>query len=1049
MNFRFVIVVIVFSAILSIPDSTVGFQFQSVTDYVDQHPGVRFRGTPFYRQESLNDESNSFGAIYGTVLSTGTTPEASAWNHVAQIAPLLGNDWGQLVAEVKPDGNVLLPIAGDAAIGQSGFFTFRFNQEFQELPVFRSGVGFLVRNEANNPVVVSGIDIKNLDGFDAGGVDTSNPVATAEMIENVQRLMGVGTDRGMKSLLRQAVKIELVVSDEKYVVFAGSNEIDSNPEVALQFIAERGSIQTLPDYHKYLIVASVTTGDILLAETQIHEVDITGKVSGRATSGLASLECDPEVSVGLPFAEANVVGGNSVFANASGNFVIPHAGSTAVTVRSRLRGQWFEVFDQAAGNTIPELTQSVTPPGPANFLHNPLANQSLPTANVNAYLESNVVRSYVLAHQAAYPVIGTQTAFDVNTNIADSCNAFYNGSSINFFQAGGGCNNTSFSDVIYHEYGHHLINVSGNGQGQLGEGSGDVMGVLIQDDPILGNGFQGDCGAGIRTADNNLQYPCTGAIHTCGQLISGAVWDTRHQLAITEPANFRTINARLFLGMLMARGQLVPGNGTIDPLVTVLYLELDDDDADIGNGTPHYTEIATGFGLHNLDAPPLTFLEFTYPTGRPEKISDHGGVQFNVQVSGLNETPQPNTGVLHVDRGNGFEAFPMAQVSANLYAANFPPSDCAQIVSYYFSAQSTNGNTQFDPPDAPAASFNAIVATGITTVFIDNFETNLGWTVSGDATDGQWDRGVPVGGGDRGDPPTDGDGSGQCFLTDNIDGNSDVDGGSTILTSPVLNATPGIGQIPVMNYRRWYSNNFGGDPENDIFVVEISNNNGSTWVNLETVGPAGTEVGGGWIEKSFVISDVIAPTSQMRIRFNASDIGVGSVVEAGVDAVAIKMVVCEHPTFFESTKLADGVLLAGPYSRVNASDNVRASLGPQPTNNPRKQITDLIFQSTSPVLVPTSVRFRVEAKMNGGPAGPVIQTTRLYNYLTNKFEIVDVRVATVADSIADIQVTGNPARFVKSTFGEITARVVWTSPSFSGTPFLWTVDVDEAVWIIE
>ena len=75
-------------------------------------------------------------------------------------------------------------------------------------------------------------------------------------------------------------------------------------------------------------------------------------------------------------------------------------------------------------------------------------------------------------------MIANQTAFTVNVNIGSNCNAFYNGSSINFYTSGGGCNNTAFSDVVHHEYGHHLVNVGGSGQGAYGEGQSDVMGGL-------------------------------------------------------------------------------------------------------------------------------------------------------------------------------------------------------------------------------------------------------------------------------------------------------------------------------------------------------------------------------------------------------------------------------------------------------------------------------------------------------------------------------------------------------------------------------------------
>ena len=89
--------------------------------------------------------------------------------------------------------------------------------------------------------------------------------------------------------------------------------------------------------------------------------------------------------------------------------------------------------------------------------------------------------------------------------------------------------------------------------------------------------------------------------------------------------------------------------------------------------------------------------------------------------------------------------------------------------------------------------------------FSDDFEGDQGWTVqnSDGLDDGAWERGVSHGGGDRGDPPTDADGSGQCYLTNNADGNTDVDDGSTTLTSPPWTRRS---PSPYITYHRWYSN---------------------------------------------------------------------------------------------------------------------------------------------------------------------------------------------------------------------------------------------------
>ncbi|UCD75024.1 MAG: S8 family serine peptidase [Phycisphaerales bacterium] len=301
-------------------------------------------------------------------------------------------------------------------------------------------------------------------------------------------------------------------------------------------------------------------------------------------------------------------------------------------------------------------------------------------------------------------------------------------------------------------------------------------------------------------------------------------------------------------------------------------------------------------------------LTFDFPNGRPEFINPNGGETIRVVVSGESVEPKPGSGKFYYGTGTEYTEVAMDEVEPNVYDAVFPAFDCGAIVYYYFSAETMDNDIVYNPYTAPDYTYHGTAYSGIAYDFQDDFETDQGWTVedSGGLTTGTWERGIPQGGGDRGDPPSDADGSGQCYVTGLADGDNDIDDGTTTLISPVMDATL---QDGIISYYRWYSNSFGNDPYNDIFYVDVSDDAGATWVNLETVGPGGSEVSGGWYHKEFLLADIpgITVNDQFRIRFVASDLNDGSVVEAGVDGVQIKAYYCDEPECPEDVNL-DGVV---------------------------------------------------------------------------------------------------------------------------------------------
>jgi murein tripeptide amidase MpaA len=279
-------------------------------------------------------------------------------------------------------------------------------------------------------------------------------------------------------------------------------------------------------------------------------------------------------------------------------------------------------------------------------------------------------------------------------------------------------------------------------------------------------------------------------------------------------------------------------------------------------------------------------------SGAPNVVSTETPTSFPVRIFERAEAPDPATArLLYRGTVGDFDEAPLSHLGGENYEATLPTFMCSESPEFYIAVDGVSGGSAAYPGGAPNEVLTAVVASDVEMAFDDNGETDPGWSVSGDASDGQWERGVPAGGGLRGDPPTDADGSGQCWLTDNVEGNSDVDGGATILISPSLDI-PGDGWVAA--YWRWYSNDFGGSPNADILTVEWSEVGASSWQNLETVGPSGPGTSGGWIRAEFDLdASGLAGVDAFQIRVTADDSGSGSVIEAGLDGIQVSRIECE------------------------------------------------------------------------------------------------------------------------------------------------------------
>ena len=171
--------------------------------------------------------------------------------------------------------------------------------------------------------------------------------------------------------------------------------------------------------------------------------------------------------------------------------------------------------------------------------------------------------------------------------------------------------------------------------------------------------------------------------------------------------------------------------------------------------------------------------------------------------------------------------------------------------------------------------------------YADDFFSDLGWEVIGDASTGNWELGIPNGTVRQGEflnpnVDTEGDLGPGAYVTGNRgtnQGDDDIDDGETILISPPMDlSADDIGGV-LLELDYWYFTCCGNSPVDDELNIYASN--GFDTVLIDRIVASASE----WKSWEYELDEgELEMTDNVRIIINASDLGEGHIVEAGIDA---------------------------------------------------------------------------------------------------------------------------------------------------------------------
>lgn len=654
---------------------------------------------------------------------------------------------------------------------------------------------------------------------------------------------------------------------------------------------------------KYITYIDAINGDVLYRQNKVNTIGFSVKGDIYPINSF-------DTKVSKPLANLLVtINGTDYYTDANGAVNAPPAGPINPTIK--LQGKYVKVVTGANGNTVATYT-------PSNVVNNDVltfqpSNPDGTDRHINVYYHTNNIHDFMKMRLPLFT--NMDNALTARVDRTDgNCNAFYNGTSINFYTTANGCNALSYvGDVVSHEFGHGITNVFWQSQGKsfsngaMGEAYGDVWAMSLLKNPYIGKGFYvNQPNSLIRRYDINPKiYPqnIVGEVHADGEIVAGAWWDYAVNLSASMPLSVAVDT----MSQLFSRSHYGLANGPDGMEGQVYYdilidaLTYDDNNNNLNDGTPHFNEIVDAFAKHGIYLLMNSTINHqawgVYNAGSPVTLDATAIVDFPAFLGNLK--------MFYRLKGTGTIDSLLMTKSGNTFTGVFPSTTMGEIYEYYFNLYDNAGKYATTAPKQAQFSVAAkdrnlpfFHIIGYNQISNFDFESplNAEWQVgvpSDNATAGKWIVAVPVGSFTNGEiVQTDKDhttGTGKCAVTGNAaagasPGAGDVDNGRTTLVTQEFDLTNYTS--PIISYFRWFTNSQStSNPRKDPWKVYGSYNNGGAWFQIERTFQPDVS----WRKNVFVPD--LNMGKKVRFMFVATDSAQGQAtgtwVEAAVDDISI------------------------------------------------------------------------------------------------------------------------------------------------------------------